>query len=81
MDFLKSQLKKDYAEEHNLKINHVTVTFDFKDHIAVFSDDLSSHFKREKVLKSQFEFIQPQRIFLGRHKNENCFYFYIIQQK
>ena len=43
--------------------------------------NLYTHFKREKILKTQFDFIEPQRIFIGKNKQENCFYYSLPIEK
>ena len=81
MEFITSKLNQTYLEEENLKINHVTETIDLIDHVAGLKENLLTHFKREKILSSHFEFIQPKKVIIGRKKNELCFYYSLPVQR
>ena len=75
MEFVTSKLKHSFSEEDTLKLCEVTETIDLCNHFAGLGDKLTTNYKREKVLNCRFDFIQPQKVIIGRIKNEVCFYY------
>ena len=77
MEFITSKLEQSYLNDDNLDISDIKTKIDLLDHIAGFGPDLLTHFKREKILNSHFDFIHPEKRVIGTIKNEMCFYYYL----
>ena len=77
MSLITHHLKKSLIDENNLKIENVTDTIDFLDSVIGLKEQLSTHYKREKALKHKFSFIEPERVSIGKIRNQPSFYYYM----
>ena len=60
MEFISAKLQKTFVDKHDLKIDDVIERTELLDNIAGSGQSLMTHYKRNKLLHSQFDFIEPQ---------------------
>ena len=75
LDVILAQLKLDFGNESNVKIEDVIERVEILDSMIGLKDKLSTHYKREKELERQFNFIEPQRMPIA--DSETHFYYYM----
>ena len=60
MEFISAKLKKTFIDRNELKIDEVIETAELLNDVAGSGHSLLTHFKREKLLHSQYDFIKPE---------------------
>ena len=81
LELITAKLNEKFDENPNINICDVTETIEFVDNIIGLGSKLDTHYKREKVLKTKFDFIEPERIFIGKIREEPSFYYYLPVMK
>ena len=60
LEIMINQLKEDYLD--NQDIEKVLEDLEYMDNVLGLKENLSTHYRREKYLKTRFSFIEPERI-------------------
>ena len=75
IEYIKSHLLRNFANKESVPIQDVTNLIDLVEHSSGLGDQLETHLRREKVLKSTFKFIKPELRIIGKKENVQCFYY------
>ena len=75
VEFINEQLKKVFCDKDSFTIKDVTDSIELIDSSAGLSDQLSTVYRRDKFLKTHFDFIKPQLNPLGNFRGVPCFYY------
>ena len=60
MEFISAKLQKTYYEKTDVKIDDIIETTELLDNVAGSGENLMTHYKREKLLRTQYNFIEPK---------------------
>ena len=76
LEVITSELKELFANKNNVKIQDVTETISLVDHVTGLGNSLTTHYRRDQMLKTKFNFIEPVRVPIGKNDDDvDCFYY------
>ena len=81
LELIQTRLDEKFVEKDDLKIQDVTDTVKLLDNITGLGVGLSTHYRRDKILKRMFDFIKPERIDIGKIRKELRFYYILPIEK
>ena len=77
LEMISLQLQNRFGHEENIDIDKVTENISLFDSVVGLKSELSTNYRRNKHLRSQFKFIDPEPITIAIVDNVRYFYYYL----
>lgn len=75
MEVITNELKEQFPDNNTVKIQDVNETIKLLDHVTGLGNELTTHYRRDKMLKQKYDFIEPVRIPIGKIEEDERFYY------
>ena len=75
LEYINEKLKQNFSDKENLKVSTIVDDIDLIDDAISLKEKLSTPFRRDKLLKTKFDFITPQRKVIKTVEGVTYFYY------